>query len=90
MSSKGNPTPPGKGTAKPTTSPGAIGSPFAFSAKAKAASSKGPSKLENTQTKFMALLDALNEEEFNDFRDFVREELQFGTKRAHFNCRQTA
>lgn len=86
MSSKGNPTPPSGKGAKPTTSPGAIGSPFAFSAKAKAASNPRQSKLESTQNKFMALLDALNEEEFHEFRDFVREELQFGTKRALFNA----
>lgn len=84
MSSKGNPTPPGKGSAQPKTSPSGVGTPFAFSAKAKASVKPRESKLETTQNKFLALLDALNEEEFDQFREFIREELQFGTKRVHF------
>lgn len=80
MSSKGNPTPPGKGASQPKTSPGAVGSPFAFSAKAKAAAKPRQSKLETTQSKFLTLLDALDDEEYDQFREFVREELQFGTK----------
>lgn len=77
MSGKGKGTPPGKPGSSQNKSPGAVGSPFAFSAKA-LASTKPKSKVESTQTKFLALLDALNEDELEEFREFVREELDFG------------
>jgi hypothetical protein len=71
----------GKNTSQEPKSPGAIGSPFQFSAKAVSAS-KPKSKLETTRQKFLTLLDALNEEEIEEFREFVREELDFGTELA--------
>lgn len=69
----------GKGNAANPKSPGALGSQFQFSAKAVAAAKPKQNKLESTQHKFLALLDALNEEELEEFREFVREELDFRT-----------
>lgn len=82
MSGKGKGTPHGKGASSSGSnkSPGSIGSPFAFSAKAMAAAKPKQSKVEATQTKFLALLDALNDDEIEEFREFVREELEFGTR----------
>lgn len=80
MSGKGKGTPPGKGAPSGNKSPGSIGSQFAFSSKAMNASKPKQSKVEATQTKFLALLDALNDDELEEFRDFVREELDFGTR----------
>lgn len=80
MSGKGKGTPPGKAGPSGNKSPGSIGSSFAFSAKAMAASKPKQSKVQATQTKFLALLDALNDDEIEQFRDFVREELDFGTR----------
>lgn len=67
----------GKGGAEQPKSPGALGSQFQFSAKAVAASKPKQSKLESSQNKFLTLLDGLNEDEYDEFREFIREELGF-------------
>ena len=76
----------GKNSAPAPKSPGAIGSPFQFSAKAVSASKPKPkvSKVETTRQKFLTLLDALDDQELEEFRDFVREELDFGAELGRF------
>lgn len=89
MFGKGKPTSANKGSPQGNKSPGANGSPFCFAAmptkKTGMQAKAKPSKLESTQNKFITLIESLNEEEFDDFREFVREELDFGMQHTFFS-----